>query len=119
MLVQEELRRVVLVQEEMEGPRQVRFAQEKGQVARLLRVVMVEKWEVIVARVLASMLELQLQYHGTLDHFQNSIRHHRQRLAVEMVPRSMILTAMKAEEVQWASWCPVSPALRYKLANPP
>ena len=56
-----------------------------------------------VARALASMLDLQLQYHGTLNHFQNSIPHHRQRPAVEMVLRWMSLTSMKAEGVQSAS----------------
>ena len=111
----QELRRVVLVQEEREGPGQARVAQKKGKVVRLLGVVEVE-WEVIVARALASTLDLQLQYHGTFDHFQNSISHHRQRPAVEMVLRWMTL---KAEGVQLASWCLVSPALRYKLANPP
>ena len=115
----QELRWVVLVQEEREGSGQARVAQKKGKVVRLLGVVAMEEWEVIVARVLASMLDLQLQYHGTFDHFQNSIPHHRQRPAVEMVLRWMTPTSMKAEGVRSASWCPVSPALRYRLANPP
>ena len=68
---------------------------------------------------LASTLNLQLQHHGTLHYFQNSIPHHRQRLVVEMVLRSIILTLMIAEEVQFASWCLVSPALRCKLVTPP
>ena len=116
--VREELRRVVLVQEGRERPGQAKVAQEKGKVARLLGVVAVE-WKVIVAKALASMLDLQLRYHGTLDHLQNRIPPHRQRLAVEMVLRSMTLTSTKAEEVRSASWFLLSPALRYKLANPP
>ena len=100
--VREELRRVVLVQER-EGPEQARVAQKKGKVVRLLGVVAMDEWEVIVAKALASMLDLQLQYHGKLDRFQNSILHHRQRPAVEMVLRWMTLTLMKAEGVRSAS----------------
>lgn len=57
----QELRRVVLVQEEREKPGQVGLAEEKGKVAHLLGVVAGEEWKVIVARALASMLDLQLQ----------------------------------------------------------
>ena len=116
--VREELHRAVLAQEGREGPGQTKVAQEKGKVARLVGVVAVE-WKVIVARALASPLALQLRYHGTLDHLQNRIPSHRQRLVVETMLRSMTLTSMKAEEVRSASWCLLSPALRYKLADPP
>ena len=125
----EELRRVVLVQkavpgqvvpvqEEREAPGKVILAQEKGKAARTLGVVG-EESKVIVAMTLASMLALQLQYHGTLHYFQNSIPYHRQRLVVEMVLRSTTLSLMIAEEVQFVAWCLVSPALRYKLATLP
>ena len=76
------------------------------------RVMAVGEWKLIVAMAFALMMNLQLQHHGTLHYSQNSTPHHRQRLVVEMVLRSMMLNLMIAEEVQFASWCLVSPALR-------
>ena len=114
MLVQE-----VMPVQEREAPGQMRFAQKEGKVARTLGVMEAGEWKLIVAMALASMLNLQLQFHGTSHYSQNSIPRHRQRLVVEMVLRSMIPTLMIAEEGQFASWCLVSPASRYKLVNLP
>ena len=110
----EALVRVVLVQKAVPG--QLRLAQEKGKAPRTLGVVG-EEWKMTVAMALASMLNLQLQHHGTFHHSQNSIPHHRQKLVVEMVLHSMTLASIIAEGVQLALWCLVSPALRYKLAT--
>ena len=114
VLVQEVVPGQVVPVQKREALGQVRFAQKEGKVAPALVVVRVEEWKLIAATALASMLNSQLQHRGTLHHFQNSIPRHRQRLVVEMVLRSMI-----SEEVQLASWCLVSPALRYKLASLP
>ena len=64
--VDEELGRVVLVQEvmpvqESEALGQMKFAQKEGKVARTLGVMEAGEWKLIVAMALASMLNLQLQ----------------------------------------------------------
>ena len=71
----------------------------------------VEKWKLIVAMALASMLNVQLQHHGTFRYFRNSTPRHRQRLVVEMALRSIVPNLMIAEEVQFAPWYLVSLAL--------